>query len=64
MPQQSTVRRSLSIALAAAWAHIVGRSAPADPMAAAFAELAREMVPPAADRPARTSSAAPQRRAA
>jgi hypothetical protein len=64
MPQLPTVRRRFSVALAAAWTNIVRRSAPADPMAAAFAELAREMVPSAAGRPARGPAEAPQRRAA
>lgn len=63
MPQQSTVRR-LSAALAAVWGTILKRSTPADPMAAAFTELAQELSPRAVRRPAPAIEVAPRRRAA
>ena len=64
MPQHSTVRRRLSAVLAAAWYNIIQRSAPADPMAAAFAELAREITPVAERRAAPAPGRAPERLAA
>ena len=64
MPQHPTVRRRLSAVLAAAWSSMIRRSAPADPMAAAFTDFAREIAPVAARRSAPAIDLASRRLAA